>query len=92
MAVVISPTSHVPKPERQQIGRQQDGDVAVGEGPQRAADQQQARFGRDAGGEQHYFSPSKRADLFNGVSAHHAYSASYITMPCFSISWSSVEI
>ena len=72
--------------QRQQIGGQQYRDIAVDESPQGLAGEQQSRFGRNAGREKHYCRPTRRAIFLAGVSAHQAYSASYSTMPCFSIS------
>ena len=65
--------AHFPdaEPERQQIGGQQHGDVAVAECAQRPANQQQPGFRRDAGGENH-LRLSRRPIFFIGVSAHQA--------------------
>jgi hypothetical protein len=57
--------------QSQQIGRQQDCDIAVNKGAQAASDEEQANLGRHAGSEGH-FRPNKRPAIFSGVSAQKA--------------------
>ncbi len=44
--------------ERQQVDGQQNGDIAVGEGPQRATDQEPPRLGGDTSGQEHDYFPA----------------------------------
>src|SRR6185369_10135682 len=81
--------------KRQQIRRQEHGDIAVSKRPQRLAHQEGQDKAVNAIRQQqttNHLRPRSRPIFFSGVSAHQAYSASEITMSWASISWSSAKL